>query len=121
MLKQKTPLGEIIITGEVFTTLAGAAASNCFGVRGMAYRSVSDGLVHLLKREVVGKGVHISYSVDPDNGNSISVELHIVAKTGVNLPVICSAIIEDVAYKLNRDTGTKVDAVDVYIDSVMID
>jgi uncharacterized alkaline shock family protein YloU len=121
MVKSKTELGEITLSGDVFTTLAGVAASNCFGVRGMAMRSVTDGLVHLLKREVISKGVKVSAELKEDELPQLSIELHIVAKTGVNLPVICGSIIEDVSYKVTRDTGVPVKKVDVFVDSIMTD
>jgi uncharacterized alkaline shock family protein YloU len=121
MVKSRTEIGEITLSGDVFTTLAGVAASNCFGVRGMAMRSVTDGFVHLLKREVVNKGVKVTVVNGESDSPKLHVELHIVAKTGVNLPVMCSSIIEDVAYKVSRDTGVPVDKVDVYVDSIMTD
>ena len=40
----------------VFSNITGMAATNCFGVKGMAYRSMTDGLVHLLRREAMSKG-----------------------------------------------------------------
>ena len=45
MIKVRTDQGEITISSAVFTTITGAAATNCFGVKGMAYRSMTDGLV----------------------------------------------------------------------------
>lgn len=116
-MKINTEKGFIQISGDVFTALTGAAATKCFGVRGMALRSVSDGLVHLLKREVMGKGVHITYGED----NTICIELHIIVKTGINIPVVCRSIIEEVTYMVTRDTGVTVKSVDIYVDSVMPD
>jgi uncharacterized alkaline shock family protein YloU len=130
MIKLQTELGKITITADVFTTLAGVAATNCFGVRGMAIRGVTDGLVHLLKREVLHKGVRVTPANPsapdesgflPSTDHDLVIELHIVAKTGVNLPVVCTAIIEEVTYKVNRDTGVKISYVDVYVDRVMTD
>lgn len=40
MIKVPTEYGEITISDAVFTTITGAAATNCFGVKGMAQRSV---------------------------------------------------------------------------------
>ena len=48
MAKISTEQGEINVSSNVYTTIAGMAASNCFGVKGMAVRSMTDGLVHLL-------------------------------------------------------------------------
>ena len=116
MVKINTEEGVIRVSGEVFTTLAGEAATSCFGVRGMAKKSASDGLVHLLKREAMGKGVRVT--VDEGEG-SISIELHIVVNTGVNIPAISDAISSAVRYKVTEATGVRVSRVDIYVDSVM--
>lgn len=115
MVKMTNDMGNISVSADVFTNLAGAAATNCFGVRGMAMRSVSDGLVHLLKKEAMGKGVRVTFCED----NSIVIELHIIVKNGVNIPVICRSIIKEVKYKVSADTGVEVKSVDVFVDSIM--
>ena len=38
-MKLQTEKGEIRISSEVFTNITGAAATNCYGVKGMALRS----------------------------------------------------------------------------------
>ena len=43
--------GNISITSEVFTNIAGLAATSCFGVKGMAGRSKEGGPLQLLRRE----------------------------------------------------------------------
>ena len=58
-MKLQNDLGEIRISSEVFTAVTGCAATNCYGVKGMAVRSKTDGLVHLLKRESMAKGVKV--------------------------------------------------------------
>ena len=109
MVTVQTEHGFIRIASEVFTILTGIAATNCFGVKGMTVRSVTDGLVHLLKRESMGKGVYIIYN---ENG-TISIELHIAVDQGVNIPVLCSSIIEEVRYKVASATGVVIKNVDV--------
>ena len=79
MIKVQTGQGEITISSAVFTTITGAAATNCFGVKGMAYRSMTDGLVHLLRREAMSKGVKVTYNED----GTVSIELHIVVENSV--------------------------------------
>ena len=117
MIQFQTAKGLISIASAVFTDLVGDIATSCFGVKGMAMRSVTDGLVHLLKRESMGKGVYVKYN---DN-ESISIELHIIVDQGVNIPVICSSIISEVGYKVSAATGVVVDKVDVFVDSISID
>ena len=116
MVTFKTDKGFVRISDAVFTSLAGDAATHCFGVKGMAMRSMSDGLVHLLRHEAMGKGVHVTYHED----NSISIELHIIVKNGVNIPVICDSIIGEVRYKVKTATGIRVKSVDVFVDSMTI-
>ena len=116
MVKLSNKLGDINIASEVFTKLTGDAATNCFGVKGMAVRSVADGLVHLLNRESMGKGVHITYSKD----NTISIELHIAVDQGVNIPAICDSIKHRVSYQVEKGTGVEVKRVDIFIDSMLL-
>ena len=62
MLKFHSEQGEISVSSAVFSNITGMAATNCFGVKGMAYRSMTDGLVHLLRREAMSKGVNVIYN-----------------------------------------------------------
>ena len=115
-MKLQTEKGEISISGEVFTNLAGAAATNCYGVKGMAMRSKTDGLVHLLRRESMGKGVKVSFHDD----STVSIELHIIVDNGVNLMAVSRSIMSEVRYIVERFTGVKVSSVDVCVDSMVI-
>lgn len=116
MIKSTNEMGEITISSAVFTNLSGAAATNCFGVKGMAMRSYSDGLVHLLKRAAMGKGVRIIYHDE----NAISIELHIIVEYGVNISALTKSIINEVRYKVHSATGVDVKSVDVFIDSMVV-
>jgi uncharacterized alkaline shock family protein YloU len=117
MVKLNTDRGTITIQHEVFTNLAGFAATNCFGVRGMAMRSMSDGLVHLLKKEAMGRGVLVTF----DEDGAMSIALHIIIRHGVNIPALCDSIISEVRYKVEGATGAKVRSVDIFIDGMMPD
>ena len=92
MLKFHSEQGEISVSSAVFSNITGMAATNCFGVKGMAYRSMTDGLVHLLRREAMSKGVNVIYNED----KSISIELHIIVENGVNIPAVCRYIMNEV-------------------------
>jgi len=116
MVRLHNELGYIHISGDVFTTLTGEAATNCFGVKGMTVRSMTDGLVHLLKREFMGKGVHVTYN----NDNTISIELHIAVDQGVNIPVVCESIKEEVRYKVAKGTGVDIKRVDIFVDTMLL-
>ena len=116
MIEMQTEKGGISVSSAVFTNIAGIAASNCFGVKGMAFRSMTDGLVHLLRKEAMGKGVLVSFHAD----NTISIALHIIVDHGVNLPAVAKSIISEVRYVVEKTTETKVRAVNVFIDSMIV-
>ena len=113
MIRQNTERGAVVIGSNVYTNIA---ASNCFGVKGMAVRSMTDGLVHLLRKESMSKGVRVQFHED----DTISIDLHIMVDHGVNLAAVGASIISEVRYVVNKCTGTQVRAVNVYIDSMMI-
>ncbi len=113
-MKMMTDKGEIRISTDVFTNLTGAAATNCFGVKGMAVRSKTDGLVHLLRRESMSKGVKVLCNDD----GTVSIQLHIIVDAGVNLMAVSRSIMNEVRYNVSRLTGVEVRNVDVCIDSM---
>ena len=116
MIRQTNEQGSVNVSTNVDTDIAGTAASNSFGVKGMAARSVSDGVYHLLRKESMSKGVRVEFHED----NTISIDLHIMVDNGVNLNAVGASIISEVRYVVAKCTGTEVRAVNVYVDSMMI-
>ena len=112
MIRMNTDAGQITVDSAVYTNIAGFAATNCFGVKGMAVRSMTDGLVHLLRKEAMGKGVKVTFS--PDN----SISSH---ASGAEMNAIASSIIGEVRYFVTKSTGTEVRAVNVFVDSISVD
>ena len=116
MIRQNNENGSVNISTGVYTDIVGTAATNCFGVKGMAARSVKDGVYHLLRKESVGKGVNVQFHED----GTVSVDLHIMVDHGVNMNALVASIIEQVSYCVTYHTGTEVRSVNVYVDSMMI-
>lgn len=115
-MRLETERGSISISPDVFTNVTGAAATQCYGVKGMAVRSKTDGLVHLLRRESMAKGVKVRFHDD----QTVSIELHIIVDNGVNLTAVSRSIMSEVRYHVEKVTGVKVKSVDVCIDSMVI-
>ena len=117
MIRHENENGSVNVSTSVYTDIAGTAAVNCMGVKGMVARSVKDGVYHLLRKESMGKGVRVEFHDD----DTISIDLHIIVDNGVNLNAVGNSIIDEVRYMVQTCTGTEVRAVNVYIDSMMID
>ena len=117
MIQHENKNGNVIISTNVYTDIAGTAATNCFGVKGMAARTMKDGLYHLLRQESAAQGVRVQFHED----DSISIDLHIMVDSGVNLQAVASSIISEVRYVVTQHTGTKVRDVNVFIDAITAD
>ena len=115
MIKMENTLGMISITDEVFTNLAGEAATGCFGVKGMVACPKEGGPWQLLRREAMSKGVRVKHEAD----GSVSLELHIGVDTGVPIRTIVSSIINEVSYKLEKSTGIPLNSIDVFVDAII--
>ena len=115
MIRHENQNGSVNVSTSVYVDIAGTAASNCFGVKGMAALSLKDGVFHLLRKESMGKGVKVEFHED----DSISIDLHI-AVDNVNMNAVGASIISEVRHQVTKCTGTEVRAVNVYIDSMMI-
>ena len=116
MIRQNNENGSVNVSTSVYVDIAGTAASHCFGVTGMAARSVTDGVYHLLRKESMGKGVRVEFHED----DTISIDLHIIVNNGVNINAVGASIISEVRYVVAKCTGTEVRAVNVYVDSMMV-
>lgn len=107
--------GSVNIDDNVLASIAGIAAMECYGLVGMASKSATDGLVELLKRENVTKGVKI-YS----ENDRVVIDLYIVVQFGISISVVASNIIEKVKYTVEDMTGLQVDKVNVNVQGVRV-
>ncbi|MCL1883186.1 MAG: Asp23/Gls24 family envelope stress response protein [Defluviitaleaceae bacterium] len=112
--KIKNELGTIGIQNEVISRIAGLAAMECYGVVGMAARSLRDGLVHLLKIESLSKGVELKTL---ESGELI-IGLRIIVDYGTNLAAIADTLQSNVRYQVEASVGMPVREVNVTIESV---
>ena len=105
--------GFVQISKDVFAAITGGVATQCFGVKGMATKNITNDLVLLLRGEQMSKGVKVEFS-----GQTVNIELHIVVKYGINISVVCQSIINEVSFTVSRLTGVKVGSVVIFVDSI---
>lgn len=114
-IRINSSLGEVSVDNSVIASIAGSVASKCYGVVGMAAKSKTDGVIKLLKREGISKGVEVRVEE-----NGIVIDLHIIVQYGVNINAICDSIVHNVQYQLEHNTGLKVTKVNVLVESVRV-
>ena len=108
-------LGSIVIDNNVIATYAGSVAVECFGIVGMASVNMKDGLVKLLKRENLERGISVRIAE-----NRISLDFHVIVSYGVSISAVCNNLLENVKYKLESFTGMEVEDITVYVEGVRV-
>lgn len=108
-------MGEIRIGSDVIALYAGTAAVECFGIVGMAAVSMKDGLVKLLKRESLARGIHVEIE-----DNHIRLEFHVIVAYGVSICAVADNLIANVKYKVEEFTGMEVDRINIYVEGVRV-
>lgn len=111
-----TDLGIITIDPEVIAKYAGSVAVECFGIVGMAAVSMKDGLVKLLKKESLTKGIQVGIYDE----NKITLNFHVVVAYGVSISAVTDNLISNVKYKVEEFTGMSVDKINIYIEGVRV-
>lgn len=111
-----THMGNIIIDNEVIAQYAGSVAVECFGIVGMAGINMKDGLVRLLKKDSLTRGINVTLL---DN-NKISLDFHVIIAYGVSILTISENLIENVKYRVEEYIGIEVEKINIYVDGVRV-
>ncbi|WP_310605630.1 Asp23/Gls24 family envelope stress response protein [Anaerosporobacter sp.] len=110
-----TQMGEIMIDDEVIAKYAGSAAVECFGIVGMASVNVKDGLVRLLKKESLSRGVNVVIE-----DNNLTIDMHIIVAYGVSISAVTDNLISNVRYNVEEFTGMQVEKINVFVEGVRV-
>jgi len=113
--ESETGLGRLALSEEAIATIAGAAATECYGVVGMAGRKMTDGISELLGKENLSKGVSVSIE-----GDDVYVDLLIVVGYGVRISEVARMVVDKVRYTLENSTGLNVKKVTVNVQGVRV-
>ncbi len=108
-------LGDVVVNPEVVALYAGSQAVECFGIVGMATLSVRDGIVKLLRRDNLTKGIKVEIK-----DNKIDIDFHVIVSYGVSIKVVCDNLIESVKYKVEAFTNMQVKNINVYVEGVRV-
>ena len=110
--KEET-IGNIKISNEVVSTIAGIAATEIDGVSCM-YSSFVNGFAQKLgAKKNLSKGV----KVDMEE-NNVSIDLYIVVDYGVKIPELAWSIQENVKSNVEAMTGMNVTKVNIHIEGI---
>lgn len=115
-VKIKTKAGIVDINNDVISTVVGGAATDNYGVVGMASRNpVKDGVNRILQRDNYSKGVVVR-----QRNNEIQVDVYIIVGYGTKISEVSKSVQSKVKYNLESMLGINADAVNVYVQGVRV-
>lgn len=110
-----THMGNIAIDNEVIAQYAGSVAVECFGIVGMAGINVKDGLVKLLKKENITRGINVLV-----NNNKLTLNFHVIVAYGVSIIAVSDNLISNVKYKVEEFTGIEIEKINIFVEGVRV-
>jgi uncharacterized alkaline shock family protein YloU len=110
-----TQMGAVMIDPEVIARYAGSVAVECFGIVGMAMVNVKDGLVKLLKRDNLTRGVNVQI-----HDNKITLSFHVIVSYGVSISAVSDNLISNVKYKVEEFTGMTIEKINIFVEGVRV-
>ena len=116
MIRIENHMGLIEVSNNYFASLVGHAASECFGVAGLANRTPVQGMRSLLfKRDDPDKGVKVCI-VDGE----LYIDLYIIVTYGLNIAAIVKSIVHKVSYTVEAACGMNVAKVNVFVADMKV-
>lgn len=81
----------------------------------MTTGGIRQGIVHILRREHVAKGIKIHHE---DGG--ISIDFHIIVSYGVNISAVAQNLVSAVSYNIKEQTSMNINKINIFIDGVRV-
>lgn len=107
---------KVDITNEVIATVVGGAATDIYGIVGMASKNqIRDNLNDILKKENYSRGVVVK-----QEENGVAVDVFIIVSYGTKISEVCRNVQEKVKYNLETMLGVSANAVNVYVQGVRV-
>lgn len=115
-IELNTEDGQVTITNEVISTIAGGAAIECYGIVGMASKNqLRDGIAEMLKKENFSRGVVLK-----QDGEILDIDMYIIVSYGTKISEVAHNVQSQVKYTLSKTLGLTIRSVNIYIQGVRV-
>ena len=105
--------GTVTISDEAIAQVVGLTVLECYGVVGMAARSLTQGVARLLTRDRLTQGIAVERK-----GDGLSIDLYVVLEYGLNLKEVGQNLRSRVTYTVEKLTRLRVESIEVWIQGV---
>lgn len=115
-IEKQNKLGNINISIDTIAALAGGAATECYGVVGMASQKIlKDGLAELLKQDNFSKGIVVR-----EKGDCLELDLYVIIGYGLKISEVVVEIQKKVKYVLEKSLDVEFSSINVYVQGVRV-
>ncbi|MDR0921916.1 MAG: Asp23/Gls24 family envelope stress response protein [Lactobacillales bacterium] len=112
----QTSAGSIEVTNEVIATVVGGAATDIYGIVGMASKhQIRDNLNTVLRKENYSKGVVVR-----QEENGVAVDVYTIVSYGTKISEVSRNVQEKVKYNLETMLGVTANSVNVFVQGVRV-
>ena len=77
--------------------------------------SMKDGLVHLLKKDSITRGINVSLE-----DNELTIDFHVIVSYGVSILAVYNNLTDSVKYHVEEFTGIRVKKINMYVEGVRV-
>lgn len=115
-VKIKTQYGTIDITNDVIATVVGGAATDNYGVVGMASKNqIRDNVNDILRRENYARGVVVR-----QEENGVAIDVYVIVSYGTKISEVLRNVQSKVKYNLETMLGVTANSVNVIVQGVRV-
>jgi uncharacterized alkaline shock family protein YloU len=114
MTTQHDSIGKIDISPTAVISIVSQAVNQCYGVVGMANKSLADGLAHLISRDSK-RGIDVHFEED-----GIVIDIYVIVEYGTRIRVVAESIQNTVKFHVEKSLGMPVQAVNVFVQGLRL-
>lgn len=115
-VKIKTQSGTIEISNDVIATVVGGAATDIYGIVGMASKNqIKDNLNEILRKENYSRGVVVR-----QEENGVAIDVYTIVSYGTKISEVSRNVQEKVKYNLETMLGVAANSVNVFVQDVRV-
>lgn len=107
--------GKVIISKEVIATLAGTAVVECAGITGMASQNLKQGIVELIGKETLSKGVQVILK-----NEQVNINVAIIVSYGTKIHEVAQEAMDKVRFTVEKYTGIAVNHIHIHVQGVKV-
>ncbi|MGQ9553568.1 MAG: Asp23/Gls24 family envelope stress response protein [Anaerolineae bacterium] len=107
--------GKVEVAPRAVAVVVAEAVSDCYGVVGMASRTLGEAILTALRRPPATKGISVHLG-----DNLIIVNVYVIIEYGTRIATVANNVISAVRFRLEQALGTSAFQVNIFVQNVRV-